>query len=69
LEVVVMAKKTSFAQKVAKASMVFGTKCPQCDEIYVPTKVISSEKKGENGAWGFNEKVVNVCKCNEKEYE
>ncbi|RKY84287.1 hypothetical protein DRQ09_08835 [candidate division KSB1 bacterium] len=63
-----MARKTSFAQKAAKASMTFGVKCPKCKEVYVPTKIIISRRTGKNGAWKFNEKIVNICKCNENEY-
>jgi len=64
-----MAKKTSFAQKAAKATMTFGKKCPACNEIYTPTMIVTSKKKEESGSWRFNKQIINICKCNEKDYE
>lgn len=61
-----MAKDRSFAAKVAKGSQE-GKTCPQCGELINMLMVVSSEKKQGKNSWGFKEKYVPVCKCNEKE--
>ena len=55
-----MAKQQSFADKAAKAAQMKGAKCPTCGGIYQPILMVSS-------AWKFNERRVQVCKCNEKQ--
>ena len=63
-----MAKDTSFAAKVAKAqSGNKGDHCPECDETYNTVKFITSEQSGAKGSWKFNQKFVQVCKCNQAE--
>lgn len=61
-----MAKHQSFADKVAKAQKQKGHKCPKCENIFEPTLVVSSELSN-SGTWKFNQKRVQICKCNEKE--
>lgn len=64
-----MAKDRSFAAKVAKGAQeaLKAKKCPKCGEVINMVKVVSSEKKADLGTWRFKEKMVAVCKCNEKE--
>lgn len=62
-----MAKTQSFAEKVAKAAQSKGTKCPVCGVIRQPILLVSSERSSATRAWRFNERRVQVCKCNEKE--
>jgi len=61
-----MAKAQSFADKAAKAAMSKGTKCPVCGAIRQPILLVSSERSSARKAWKFNERRVQVCKCNEK---
>jgi hypothetical protein len=61
-----MAKQQSFADKVAKAGAMKGAKCPVCDTIFQPLLVVTSEKSSGSESWKFNERRVQVCKCNEK---
>ena len=62
-----MAKTQSFADKATKAAAMKGSKCPTCGTIYQPVLLVSSEKSKVSSAWKFNERRVQVCKCNEKE--
>ena len=63
-----MAKDRSFASKVSKAHGDTGANhCPKCGEIVTPVRLVTSEKKQSSGAWRFSERLVKVCKCNEKE--
>jgi uncharacterized OB-fold protein len=61
-----MAKQQSFADKAAKAAMAKGSKCPKCGEVFQPILMVSSEKSPARASWKFNERRVQVCKCNEK---
>lgn len=61
-----MAKQQTFADKAAKAAAMKGAKCPVCGEIFQPLLTVSSELSKVSGTWKFNERRVNVCKCNEK---
>jgi uncharacterized OB-fold protein len=61
-----MAKQQTFADKAAKAAAMKGAKCHVCGEIYVPILTVSSERSKVSTGWKFNERRVNVCKCNEK---
>lgn len=61
-----MAKQQTFADKAAKAAMMKGTKCPKCGEIFQPILMVTSEKSA-TATWKFNERRVQVCKCNEKQ--
>jgi hypothetical protein len=62
-----MAKAQSFADKAAKAALTKGTKCPVCGTVRLPILLVSSERSSVKGTWKFNERRVQVCKCNEKE--
>jgi uncharacterized OB-fold protein len=61
-----MAKQQTFADKAAKAAQMKGAKCPVCGTIFLPLLVVSSEPSKTSGSVKFNERRVNVCKCNEK---
>ena len=60
-----MAKDKSFAAKMAKGIKPTPT-CPKCGEVGNMVLVISSEKNESKESWMFKEKMVRVCKCNEK---
>ena len=62
-----MAKQQSFADKATKAATMKGAKCPVCGAIYQPVLLVSSERSQVSKSWKFNERRVQVCKCNEKE--
>lgn len=62
-----MAKQQSFADKAAKAAAIKGSKCPTCGTIFQPILMVSSERSKVTASWKFNERRVQVCKCNEKE--
>ena len=62
-----MAKDRSFASKVAKAHADVGKHCPKCGNVIAPHKFVTSERSKSTGAWKFAERVVGVCKCNERE--
>ena len=61
-----MAKQQSFADKATKALQMKGAKCPVCGTIYQSLLTVSSEPSRTSGSVKFNERRVNVCKCNEK---
>ncbi|TDI78739.1 MAG: hypothetical protein E2O76_06430 [Caldithrix sp.] len=63
-----MAKDSSFAAKVAKASgEPSGDQCPTCGEMLSVVKLVVSERSATRDSWKFNEKLVKVCKCNHAE--
>ncbi len=62
-----MAKAQSFADKVSKAALSKGAKCPVCGVVRQPILLVSSERSTASKTWRFNERRVQVCKCNEKE--
>ncbi len=62
-----MAKQQSFADKAAKSGMVRGKKCPVCGTVFQPVLFVSSERSKGSREWKFNERRVQVCKCNEKQ--
>ncbi len=61
-----MGKDRSFAAKMSKGAGDTNL-CPTCGQVLSIVKVIDSEKKSNKGTWGFKEKYVPVCNCNEKE--
>ncbi|HXF99609.1 MAG TPA: hypothetical protein VNL69_02440 [Bacteroidota bacterium] len=61
-----MAKQQSFADKASKSAQQKGAKCPVCGTIYQPVLTVTSEYSKQTGSWRFNERRVQVCKCNEK---
>lgn len=62
-----MAKDKSFAAKLSRSGggEVYPT-CKICGEQYAMIKVIKSVPEGKKSAYKFKEKVVKVCKCNQK---
>lgn len=62
-----MAKQQSFADKVTKAGAMKGAKCAVCGAIYQPLLVVTSERSVAKKSWKFNERRVQICKCNEKQ--
>ena len=61
-----MAKQQTFADKAAKAAQIKGSKCSVCGSIFQPLLTVSSEPAKNSGSVKFNERRVQVCKCNEK---
>ena len=61
-----MAKQQTFADKATKAAQMKGAKCPVCGTIYTPLLTVFSEPSKTSNSVKFNERRVNVCKCNEK---
>ena len=62
-----MAKQQSFADKAAKAGLIKGAKCPVCGTVFQPVLLVSSERSKKSPNWKFNERRIQVCKCNEKQ--
>lgn len=62
-----MSKAKSFADKVARSSAEHDKHCDTCGEVFSTVKVVASERSEKTNAWKFNQKFVNVCKCNENE--
>ncbi|MBM2845626.1 MAG: hypothetical protein HW407_938 [Bacteroidetes bacterium] len=62
-----MAKQQSFADKATKAAAQRGSKCPTCGSIFQPILMVSSERSKVGSSYKFNERRVQVCKCNEKQ--
>lgn len=61
-----MAKQQSFADKAAKAAMKRYQDCPKCNTQLLPVLFVAAAKQA-NGSRKFRQKMVRVCKCNEKE--
>jgi hypothetical protein len=38
-----------------------------CGTVYQPVLLVASERSASTNHWKFNERRVQVCKCNEKE--
>ncbi|HUI64580.1 MAG TPA: hypothetical protein VEO56_03840 [Bacteroidota bacterium] len=62
-----MAKQQSFQDKATKAAQMKGAKCPVCGTIFQPVLMVSSERSRAGASWKFNERRIQVCKCNEKQ--
>ena len=61
-----MAKRQSFADKVAHAQAKGQHTCPVCGNALQTVKWVTSEMSARK-AYRFSQKMVNVCKCNNKE--
>ncbi|KPL19950.1 MAG: hypothetical protein AMJ92_00350 [candidate division Zixibacteria bacterium SM23_81] len=61
-----MAKDHSFAAKVARSTSKGQRNCPVCGGPIQTIRLVTSEISPRN-AYRFNQKMVNVCKCNSKE--
>jgi uncharacterized OB-fold protein len=62
-----MAKQQTFADKATKAAAMKGSKCPVCGTIFQPILMVTSEQAKAGASWKFNERRIQVCKCNEKQ--
>jgi len=58
-------KEKSFLAKVRKEKMVI--KCPVCSKTITPIIFVKSVQSEISGACKFNERIIKLCKCNEKE--
>jgi C4-type Zn-finger protein len=62
-----MAKRQTFADKVAKVKGGGAAQCPKCGEVLAVVKVWQSEEIPSTGRQRMVEKFVKVCKCNSSE--
>ena len=62
-----MAKQQTFADKAMKSQAAKGNKCPECGNVLQPVLLVASERSASTASWKFNERRVQVCKCNEEE--
>lgn len=62
-----MAKRQTFADKIAKGRGAGVPHCPVCGEVVSVVKVCQSEQSSLTGRRRMVEKVVKVCKCNSSE--
>jgi DNA repair exonuclease SbcCD ATPase subunit len=63
-----MAKKaTSFADKIRKNQEAVKRLCPVCNTEFQRVKFVKSVESENKNSWRFNQNMVDVCKCNEKE--
>ncbi len=62
-----MAKVKSFVDKLRKMSEFSADICPVCNSEIHRVKLVRSERSEATGSWRFNQNMVDVCKCNEKE--
>jgi len=59
-------KDRTFAAKLGKDKTKSGRKCSTCGELLNMVYMIDSQQS-TNNTWKFKEKMVGVCKCNQKE--
>ena len=62
-----MAKRQTFADKVAKVKGGGMSQCPTCGEVVNVVKVCQYEQAPSTGRQRMVEKFVKVCKCNSAE--
>ncbi|MCD6163351.1 MAG: hypothetical protein J7K40_13205 [candidate division Zixibacteria bacterium] len=60
-----MAKKQTFADKAKKLKNV--KTCSVCNSPIIPTLFLIPNKS-DNGFYKYKKNMVNICKCNHKEY-
>lgn len=60
-----MAKRQSFADKAKKVK--HAVNCGVCGTPITPTLFLIASKS-EQGSYKYKKTMVNVCKCNHKEY-
>ena len=60
-------KDRSFAAKAAKGKGGNANSCPVCGESFTAVKLSKTDKHETTGAYRFSDKIVKMCKCNEKE--
>jgi len=63
-----MGKGASFQAKIAKGSASRGGKvCPECGQSINTVKFVYSEKSPVKDSWKFNQRFLDICKCNEND--
>ena len=63
-----MAKDSSFAAKVAKATAEKqGAHCPKCGEAYQMVRLVTTVRSQVKDSWKFTDNLVRVCSCNQAE--
>jgi len=60
-----MAKRQAFADKANKVKHVVN--CPTCGTAQTPTLFLVPTK-ASNGAYKYKKQMIDICKCNHKEY-
>ena len=60
-----MAKRQSFADKASKKSHV--KICPVCNSQVDAYRMVDPTITTDKKSWKFKDKIVEICKCNEKE--
>lgn len=61
-----MAKRQDFMSKTLKQAR-HGKVCPVCGEVYTQTKSVVLLSADKEKSYRFQEKNLNVCKCNQKD--
>ncbi|MBM3324935.1 MAG: hypothetical protein FJY66_04640 [Calditrichaeota bacterium] len=62
-----MAKRQTFADKVAKIKGGGAPHCAACGEVLSVVKIYQSERSPATNRMRMVEKLVKVCKCNSSE--
>jgi hypothetical protein len=60
-----MAKRQSFADKASKVK--HSKNCPVCNTPVAPTLFLIADKT-EKGTYKYKKNMIDICKCNHKEY-
>lgn len=60
-----MAKRQSFADKASKKAHT--KMCPVCATAVEPTRVVDPSYSTDKKSWKFKDKIVEICKCNQKD--
>jgi hypothetical protein len=60
-----MARRQSFADKASKKAHV--TICPVCSSQVDYVKLVAPAYSEAKKSWKLRDKLVGICKCNEKE--
>jgi hypothetical protein len=60
-----MAKRQSFADKANKKS--HAKVCPVCNATIEAIRIVDPTYRSDKKSWKFGDRMVEVCKCNEKE--
>ena len=58
-------KQRTFADKLRREKQV--VHCPKCGGAVQPIFHVKSEWSERTNSWKFKQKLVKVCKCNQKE--
>jgi hypothetical protein len=59
-----MAKRQSFADKASKKAHV--KLCPICNSAIDAVRLVDPAYSSDKKSWKFKDKIVEICKCNEK---